>query len=157
MLSLLELPLFKKVLFVLGAVSFFTILIFYSGPTNIVKYAIVISTPETETSGKFCLKSLINFIILTMNFSDIHFLVSSSKCKMSNLNPFNNDAKKFYEYLKYSPCRDKDLLTYTTVQDNIATLHIDNKMSPSYGENLTCCYSNVTRKPDKSSPDSKIQ
>lgn len=75
---------------------------------------------------------------------------------MSNLKPFNDDAKKYFHPQKYHSCRKKDLLTYTTVQDNIAKLHIDYKLSPSYAENLTCCYSNVTRKINKSSPDSKI-
>lgn len=51
MLSLLETPFFKKLFFVLGVIAFFTILLFYNGPTSLVNYSVVFSTPETEYDG----------------------------------------------------------------------------------------------------------
>nr|CAI5831950.1 unnamed protein product [Callosobruchus analis] len=58
---------------------------------------------------------------------------------------------------KYKPCRKQELLTYVTKNDNIATLHIDHELVPSYSsKGVTCCYSNVTRKHNTSNPDGSI-
>ncbi|CAH0555015.1 unnamed protein product [Brassicogethes aeneus] len=94
--------------------------------------------------------------------NDPNFLISSEKCKIVNLNPFNKYAKKFFKPEKYKACRKQELLTYITKIDNIATLHIDEEILPSYLkkskkiENIKCCYSNVTRAYNAEKPDDKI-
>ncbi|KAG5859808.1 hypothetical protein JTB14_032558, partial [Gonioctena quinquepunctata] len=87
----------------------------------------------------------------------LDFIVYSSKCKMLDLDPFNRDAKKFFNPEKYTPCRTHKLLTYVKKVDNIATLHIDDKVIPSYAKKgVSCCYSNVTRKHNEKDPDGGI-
>ncbi|XP_018561924.1 uncharacterized protein LOC108904037 [Anoplophora glabripennis] len=89
--------------------------------------------------------------------ADSNFLVSNSKCKMMDLDPFNKDAKKFFRPEKYKPCRTLELLSYLTKNDNTATLHIDKEIVPSYSsDGVSCCYANVTRKISASNPDGHI-
>ncbi|RZB73460.1 uncharacterized protein BDFB_010973, partial [Asbolus verrucosus] len=82
------------------------------------------------------------------------YLVATSKCKIPDLEPFDPQVKKFYHPEKYTPCRKLELLTYVTKTDNIATLHIDTEIVPSYTKNnVICCYSNITRQENKNNPD----
>ncbi|KAJ8938491.1 hypothetical protein NQ318_020807 [Aromia moschata] len=90
-------------------------------------------------------------------FADPNFLVSSSKCKMIDLDPFNKDAKQFFSPEKYKSCRTLELLTYVTKTDNIPTLQIDREIVPSYSnKSVSCCYSNVTRTKSSGNPDGGI-
>uniref|UniRef100_A0A6P7FWE9 Uncharacterized protein LOC114331788 isoform X2 n=1 Tax=Diabrotica virgifera virgifera TaxID=50390 RepID=A0A6P7FWE9_DIAVI len=86
------------------------------------------------------------------------YLVSSPKCKIPNYHPFNKDTKRFYHKQKYKPCTYKKILTYVTVKDNIATLHVDTESVPSYTSNgVTCCYSNITRVNYSKDPDKRVK
>ncbi|XP_050501784.1 uncharacterized protein LOC126881522 isoform X1 [Diabrotica virgifera virgifera] len=100
--------------------------------------------------------SLLN--LTTLPPSEPEYLVSSPKCKIPNYDPFNKDAKRFYHKQKYKPCNNKKLLTYVTVKDNIATLHVDTESVPSYTSNgVTCCYSNITRVNYNKDPDKRVK
>nr|CAH7722095.1 unnamed protein product [Callosobruchus chinensis] len=93
-------------------------------------------------------------IISEEEVREVKFLVSNEKCKIVDLDPFSSEAKRYFHPEKYKPCRKQELLTYVTKNDNIATLHIDNELVPSYSsKGVTCCYSNVTRKHNSSNPD----
>ncbi|XP_019762962.2 uncharacterized protein LOC125502319 isoform X1 [Dendroctonus ponderosae] len=84
------------------------------------------------------------------------YLVSSSKCKIKNQDPFSSDAKQFLKPSKYKRCTKIPLLTYVTKEDNIATVHVDAKLIPQYTKStISCCYSDVSRgKPMKNRDDS---
>ncbi|CAH1973514.1 unnamed protein product [Acanthoscelides obtectus] len=96
-------------------------------------------------------------IIIEEEIREVKFLISSEKCKIVDLDPFSREAKKYFHPEKYKSCRKHDLLTYVTKNDNIATLHIDHEVAPSYSsKGVKCCYSNVTRKHNISNPDGGI-
>uniref|UniRef100_A0A6P7FR41 Uncharacterized protein LOC114331788 isoform X1 n=1 Tax=Diabrotica virgifera virgifera TaxID=50390 RepID=A0A6P7FR41_DIAVI len=100
--------------------------------------------------------SLLN--LTTLPPSEPEYLVSSPKCKIPNYHPFNKDTKRFYHKQKYKPCTYKKILTYVTVKDNIATLHVDTESVPSYTSNgVTCCYSNITRVNYSKDPDKRVK
>lgn len=92
-------------------------------------------------------------------FSDEErYLVSSSKCKIINLNPFSQEAKKYFMPQKYKTCTKNELLTYVTKEDNIATVHIDSEIIPQYTKApVSCCYSDVTRSTSAKNPDDSIK
>ncbi|KAJ8917607.1 hypothetical protein NQ315_000090 [Exocentrus adspersus] len=82
--------------------------------------------------------------------TDPNFLVSSSKCRMIDMDPFNKDAKKILSSREVQALSDPG-------NDNIATLHIDKEIVPSYStKGISCCYANVTRKSSASNPDGGI-
>lgn len=86
--------------------------------------------------------------------TDDNYLVSSPKCKIPNLEPFNSDVKKYLYPQKYKPCRNIDLLTYIVKSGDTATLCINKTIAPSYSTSeIYCCYSNITRAPEKGEPD----
>ncbi|KAL1498108.1 hypothetical protein ABEB36_008962 [Hypothenemus hampei] len=86
------------------------------------------------------------------------YLVSSTKCKILDLDPFSEDAKKYFKPLKYKTCTKNDLLTYVTKEDNIATIHIDLEVIRQYTKgSLSCCYSNITRSTSPKNPDDSIK
>lgn len=74
------------------------------------------------------------------------------------MNAFDSAARKFYHREKYTACTKLPLLTYLTKNDNIATLHIDGDAALFYTKNqISCCYSNITRKENKHAPDDDIR
>jgi hypothetical protein len=85
------------------------------------------------------------------------YLVNSTKCKIPDVDPFHSEIIKFFHPHDYIPCRKKELLTYVTKTNNIATLHINSTMVPLYTTNtMSCCYGNITRREDKQRPDDMI-
>lgn len=85
------------------------------------------------------------------------YLVNSTKCQIINLNPFNEDAMKFFRPENYESCTDQPLLTYVTKENDVATLHIDNEAMISYAiRGVVCCYAGVIRKISPDEPDDSI-
>ncbi|CAH1972431.1 unnamed protein product [Acanthoscelides obtectus] len=85
------------------------------------------------------------------------FLVSSSKCKIIDLDPFNDEAMQFHSAKRYQNCTKRQLLTYVTKEDNVATLHINTSLQSAYSlKNIRCCYSNIIRDSDGEYPDTTI-
>lgn len=108
-------------------------------------------------SNRISVCSLLPLILLIFPETD-GYLVSSSKCKIIDLDPFSDDAKKYFKPLKYKACTKKDLLTFVTKQDNIATVHINQNVISQYSEgSLKCCYSNVSRAAPDANPDDFIK
>lgn len=108
-------------------------------------------------SNRISVCSLLPLILLIFTETD-GYLVSSSKCKIIDLDPFSDDAKKYFKPLKYKACTKKDLLTFVTKQDNIATVHINQNVISQYSEgSLKCCYSNVSRAAPDANPDDFIK
>lgn len=75
------------------------------------------------------------------------YLISNSKCKIVDIDPFNEDAKIYYSPIEYKACRSLDLLTYVNKTGNETYIYINNTVLPSYGDgDINCCYSSVIRK-----------
>lgn len=96
-----------------------------------------------------------------LNFADGKYLVSSPKCKIVDLEPFNKYAKKYHKPEKYTACRKLELLTYVTKTDGVATLHVDDEIVPSYlrkkSSGISCCYSDVHRHSTVKDPDNNVR
>ncbi|XP_049823263.1 uncharacterized protein LOC109595976 isoform X2 [Aethina tumida] len=93
--------------------------------------------------------------------NDGKYLVSSPKCKIVDLEPFNKYAKKYHKPEKYTACRKLELLTYVTKTDGVATLHVDDEIVPSYlrkkSSGISCCYSDVHRHSTVKDPDNNVR
>jgi hypothetical protein len=101
---------------------------------------------------------VVYFCYIFQNFSVSLYLVNSTKCKIPDVDPFHSEIIKFFHPHDYIPCRKKELLTYVTKTNNIATLHINSTMVPLYTTNtMSCCYGNITRREDKQRPDDMIE
>jgi hypothetical protein len=75
-----------------------------------------------------------------------NYLVDSLKCKILNLDPFDDRVKQFYQRKNYQPCTQLALLTHTTTNSNVATLHVNTEAMQWYSsEKISCCYANITR------------
>ncbi|KAF2883976.1 hypothetical protein ILUMI_22204 [Ignelater luminosus] len=89
--------------------------------------------------------------------TDPDYLVYSSKCRIPNVDPFNEEVKHLYKIKPYTKCTKLPLLTYITVNETTAVLHINQTAIHHYSQNgVFCCYSSVTRKEDKKNPDATI-
>jgi hypothetical protein len=77
---------------------------------------------------------------------EANYLVDSLKCKILNLDPFDDRVKQFYQRKNYQPCTQLALLTHTTTNSNVATLHVNTEAMQWYSsEKISCCYANITR------------
>ena len=86
-------------------------------------------------------------------------LVSSPKCQIPNLDPFDESIRKFATRAKPIVCSNKPLLTYiTTVPEPVPKylLRLNTSAIIHYAvhlENVNCCYSVITR---DNGPDGKV-
>ncbi|CAG9772190.1 unnamed protein product [Ceutorhynchus assimilis] len=87
------------------------------------------------------------------------YLISNPKCKIIDLDPFSQDAKKYFKPMKYRTCSEKELLTYVTKEDNIAIVHVDSDVLAQYTNesSIACCYSDVRRSNYARNPDDSIR
>ncbi|XP_072380415.1 uncharacterized protein [Diabrotica undecimpunctata] len=85
------------------------------------------------------------------------FLINNEKCKIPDFPVFSDDVKKYHTKLYYINCNNSQLLTYTTVENNTAYLHIDRKALDSTSQAIDCCYKYVSRKGSKDRPDAGIE
>uniref|UniRef100_A0A6P7FGG3 Uncharacterized protein LOC114330046 n=1 Tax=Diabrotica virgifera virgifera TaxID=50390 RepID=A0A6P7FGG3_DIAVI len=83
------------------------------------------------------------------------FIVNNEKCKIPDFPVFSEDVKPYYKKLHYHSCNHSQLLTYTSVENNKAYLHLDRTSLNS--EKIDCCYKYVTRKGKKDEPDVGIE
>lgn len=143
----------SKSLFIIFIVAVFTLLVLYNTPRDISNYSMMILATTS---------SIIDEPSANPFLEDINFLVSSSKCKMSNLDAFNADAKKYFKKYSYHNCnKNRPLLTFTSVQNNTGYLHIDYKAMPLYDgggkHKIECTYACIIRKYTKAKPDRTIE
>lgn len=111
---------------------------------------------ENPFNGFYYEDEFLEFVNITFNYTE--FLVWSPECSIQNLDPFNEQAMKYSHKEKYIPCSQHKLLSYVNITGINATLIIDKKVSHSYTkENITCCYSYVSRSGSKKKPDEGIK
>ena len=83
------------------------------------------------------------------------YLVWSPKCQIPNVSPFHESIRKYIVGAEPIVCSKKPPLTYTTAQDDKIYLNVNISTISNYtsnSNNLSCCYSVVTR---VNTPDSK--
>ncbi|KAL1498107.1 hypothetical protein ABEB36_008961 [Hypothenemus hampei] len=94
-----------------------------------------------------------SFLFVSTLKSD--FLINSSNCKIPNLPVFSPELN--LTRLPAIACSDFDpLLTFTTVTNNTARIHINQYSVEKYFKttySIRCCYSNVYRKGSEDYPD----
>ncbi|RZC33112.1 uncharacterized protein BDFB_011070, partial [Asbolus verrucosus] len=74
------------------------------------------------------------------------YLIRTSKCRIPDDDPFNEDVKKYFHRETYVPCSKKKLLTYIEKKDSVVTLHINESLLTTYSVfKISCCYSIVHR------------
>ncbi|KAH0810329.1 hypothetical protein GEV33_012462 [Tenebrio molitor] len=74
------------------------------------------------------------------------YLIHTSKCRIPNDDPFNEDVKKFFHREEYVTCSKKPLLTYVETTDSVSTLHVNRSLLGTYSLfKISCCHSSVTR------------
>ncbi|KAK4875175.1 hypothetical protein RN001_011597 [Aquatica leii] len=80
------------------------------------------------------------------SFKDGRYLVSGSKCKIPNFEPFNQDVISFHKQKEYMNCSNLPLLSFVAHDKNNYVLHINETAIAFYATlNLSCCYSYVSR------------
>ncbi|XP_031351270.1 uncharacterized protein LOC116176680 [Photinus pyralis] len=86
------------------------------------------------------------------------YLVFSPKCKIPNLQPFNKDTDGFKFNSLYQKCSIYPLLSFLTIENNQAILHINRSAALFYSpHDISCCYSYIKRGSDIDNPDDKIE
>ncbi|XP_050501795.1 uncharacterized protein LOC114339590 isoform X1 [Diabrotica virgifera virgifera] len=98
---------------------------------------------------------LLEFSSILAIASSEEFIVNNEKCKIPDFPVFSEDVKPYYKKLHYHSCNHSQLLTYTSVENNKAYLHLDRTSLNS--EKIDCCYKYVTRKGKKDEPDVGIE
>ncbi|XP_028146046.2 uncharacterized protein LOC114339588 [Diabrotica virgifera virgifera] len=84
------------------------------------------------------------------------YIINNEKCKMPNFPAYSEETNPFYISLPYINCTDSNLLTYTSVKNNTAYLHIDRDNLDQYystRDMIDCCYSYVRREGSENFPD----
>jgi hypothetical protein len=139
--------------------GFSLVFLFFFHKSSLTERGSIFFTTEEEDELSFnSAYTFENWHYFHSVLSDTKYLVASSKCKIPDLEPLDPQVRKFYHPEKYTPCSKLELLTYVTKIDNIATLHIDTEIVPSYTKNsISCCYANITRQETKSNPDDGIK
>ena len=87
----------------------------------------------------------------------LEYILKKPKCKIPNLEPFNDEVRDIMKPQSYISCNKTELLTFVTTIDNSATLYIKDELKPQYGSNISCCYSYVTRNGTAEEPDTGIK
>ncbi|XP_044272214.1 uncharacterized protein LOC123016065 [Tribolium madens] len=83
------------------------------------------------------------------------YLVHSQKCKIPSIDPFDNQVKDHFLVEKYQPCGPSELPTFVTIDDNVATLHINPKFVEEYPD-LACYHRKIGRPKVRKNPDNFI-
>lgn len=79
----------------------------------------------------------------------------TDECKIPYFPAFSEEAKEVFARQNYTSCTESELLSFTTVKNNIAYLKLreENEIFHKSEEPLTCCYSYVTRNGSEEEPD----
>ncbi|XP_044267500.1 uncharacterized protein LOC123013176 [Tribolium madens] len=100
---------------------------------------------------------LLFFPVLWLLFSQSlqeKYIVNNEKCKIPDLEIFNEDVANITHPKPYRPCNQTELLSYVTKNGPNFELHIREDLIPQYTtQNMTCCYSYVTRNGSIDLPD----
>ncbi|XP_066253244.1 uncharacterized protein [Euwallacea similis] len=156
----------KKIILVMLITASVLITISYYDYAKILKYQVLLNTNITRINVSVEINAVTedttHAAVATSEIpktsEDKNYLISSSKCKIVNLDVFTSDAKKYFKPLKYKSCTKNELLTYVTKRDNIATVHVNPEIIPQYTNNtLSCCYSDVSRSDSPKNPDDSIK
>lgn len=81
----------------------------------------------------------------------------TDECTIPDPDPWNEEAKTFYEKKSYISCNNHKLLTYIVKNTSSAKLYVDKQAKKAYSAKpITCCYLNVTRSEEQAVPDNNI-
>ncbi|KYB29144.1 uncharacterized protein LOC664132 isoform X2 [Tribolium castaneum] len=93
----------------------------------------------------------------TKLWGEERYLINTSKCRIRNIDPFNEEVKKYYHRENYVPCSNKELLSYVEITDSLTTLHINQSLVTAYSVlKISCCYSSINRIVQKNRSDDGI-
>nr|XP_015839266.1 PREDICTED: uncharacterized protein LOC659414 isoform X1 [Tribolium castaneum] len=70
------------------------------------------------------------------------YSIETQKCKILDIHPFNPQVLDYFKREKYKPCGPSELLTYVTIDDNRAFLHLNEKIAGK-NQSLTCRYAKI--------------
>ncbi|KAK5644327.1 hypothetical protein RI129_005627 [Pyrocoelia pectoralis] len=94
----------------------------------------------------------------TVQHNDDEYLVRSPKCTIPNIKPFNKDTDGFNMISLYQNCSNRPLLSFITIENNQATLHINQSVAIYYSQYyISCCYSYIKRAFNMIDPDNKVE
>ncbi|XP_030766992.1 uncharacterized protein LOC115890793 isoform X2 [Sitophilus oryzae] len=85
-----------------------------------------------------------------------NYLINTSKCTVPDLPPFFTNWPSYISSLPISCSEFDPLPTYTTVKNNVATLHVREEAFANYSTEYSptrCCYSYVFRNGTENQPD----
>lgn len=86
--------------------------------------------------------------------------MNTKKCKLPDFPAFSNETREIYKEFPYQKCNGLDPLTYTTVENDVAYLHIDKENLDQYynsEDEIDCCLSYVYRNGREEYPDVGIR
>ncbi|EFA10540.1 uncharacterized protein LOC659120 [Tribolium castaneum] len=82
------------------------------------------------------------------------YILNNEKCKIPDLEILNEDVRDIIQPNPYIPCNKTELLTHVTKNGPKFELHLREDLFPQYfTQNITCCYSYVTRNGSVELPD----
>ncbi|KYB25404.1 uncharacterized protein LOC659038 [Tribolium castaneum] len=82
------------------------------------------------------------------------YILNNQKCKIPDLEIMNKDVRDIILPKSYVPCNKTELLTHVTKNGTKFELHLRQDLFPQYStQNITCCYSYVTRNGSVELPD----
>jgi hypothetical protein len=85
------------------------------------------------------------------------YILNTSKCKIPNIDAFNEEVKSIMQPSGYISCNASELLTYVTKTNTSAVLHLRKDLLPQYSpKEIKCCYSYVSRNGSVQYPDEGI-
>ncbi|KAG5865513.1 hypothetical protein JTB14_023339 [Gonioctena quinquepunctata] len=94
-------------------------------------------------------------VLVVRSLASDDFLIDTANCQMTYFSAFSEETNTVYVSLPYVNCSTLDLLTYTTIENNTAYLHIRKELFQYYGskEDVDCCFSYVSRNGTPDEPD----
>ncbi|XP_063931698.1 uncharacterized protein LOC135143718 isoform X3 [Zophobas morio] len=86
------------------------------------------------------------------------YLIHTSKCRIPNDDPFNEEVKPYYHRESYIPCSKRPPLTYIEKKDSSITLRINQSLLETYSMfTISCCWSAVTRVVEENKSDDALK
>lgn len=84
--------------------------------------------------------------------------MDGGNCKIPNLDAFNSDTNPIFKSVSYVPCRNYELLTYMKAVGDQIIVHVNQTaVKLNNLPSVSCCYSTVTRRLLKDSPDDYVE
>ncbi|XP_023313041.1 uncharacterized protein LOC111693127 [Anoplophora glabripennis] len=86
------------------------------------------------------------------------YLINTSTCKIPDIDPFNDEIKKYVRKEKYTKCTNLGLLTYTEKEDGLVLLKINTSVMSQYSFfEINCCYSEIYRFNYENKSDNEVR